>query len=89
MTKFKTFAAVALAATTLTTVAATGSAFAWGGGYGGHGGFYNHSGFGRYDHGYRGYGFFRGYGNRGYGYGYPSFSYYSDCSYWRRWSCGY
>jgi hypothetical protein len=78
MTKFRTFAAVALAATTLTTVAATDSAFAWGRGYG-HG-FYGHD-FGRYHRDFR-------YFGSGYGYGY-GYSYPSDCSYWghRRWGC--
>jgi hypothetical protein len=88
MTKLKTFAAVALAATTLTMVAATDSAFARGGGFGGG------RGFGGYNHGFsynHGFGGFRHGSYYGYGYGYPSFSYYSDCSWnWNhRWGCGY
>jgi hypothetical protein len=76
MMKFRTFAAVALAATTLTTVAVTDSAFAWGRGFGGygHGRFYGHD-FGRYHRDFR---YF------GYGYGYPS---YSDCTYWGHRRC--
>jgi hypothetical protein len=78
MTKFRTLAAVALTATALTTVAATGSALAWEGGYG-HGRFNHGYGFGRYD---------RDNSYRNYGYSYRSFGYYGDCSYWHRhWGC--
>jgi len=66
-------AAVAFTVTALTTVVATGSAFAWEG-RGGHG--YGHD-FGRHYHDYRGYGFGRYYG----GYRHDG-----DCSY-RYWSC--
>jgi hypothetical protein len=52
MKKFRTFAAVAVAATTLATVAATGSAFAWEGDYGR--GWYHHH---YRDYGYRHYGY--------------------------------
>jgi hypothetical protein len=71
MTKFRTLAAVALAATTLTAVTATSSAFAWEGDYGPW----------RYHHHYRDYGY-RDYGYRHYGY-----HYHGDCGYWHRWRC--
>jgi hypothetical protein len=56
----RTLAAVAFTATALTTVAATGSAFAWEGGWG-HGRSYHSYGFGRHYSDFR-----RGYDHRGY-----------------------
>jgi hypothetical protein len=75
-------AAVAFTVTALTTVAATGSAFAWEGrSFGG----WHRGGYGYgpdFGHHYRGYGFGRYYG------GYGGYGYNGDCSYFHRyWGC--
>jgi hypothetical protein len=78
MTTFKTLAAIAVITATLTTVTATGGAFAWEGGWR-HDGFHRGYGFGRYDRD-----FGRDYSYRHYSYGY---GHYGDCYFRRYWGC--